>query len=415
MGAITAEILSIGDEILFGQTLDTNSHWISRKLDQIGVRVVRKSTIGDNEQDILKAFEKAESKADIILITGGLGPTDDDLTKPTLAKYFNTDLVMNEQWLDVITQYFEERNRKLLDVNRDQALLPANSTMLPNPRGTAPGMWFHEGNKIFVSLPGVPMEMKYLIEHEVIPRLKEIHELPVIYHKIIRTIGIGESTLADILKGWANELPGHIKLAYLPELAEVKLRLTAIGENRDKLANEVSKQVDKLINKAGKYIYGYDNTSIEQVVSSLLKEKKLSLSIAESCSGGYASHLITSLPGSSTFYKGAVIAYSNEIKENILQVPHSILTQYGAVSEQTVVEMAKNVRKCFNTDVGLAISGIAGPDGGTKEKPVGTIWICADVKNSVKTKKLHYNRERMMNIKASSKALLNLLRIQLKT
>lgn len=413
MRPILAELLTIGDEILYGQIVDTNSQWMSVALDQVGVRVIRKTTVGDEEQEILTAFAEAEKRADIILITGGLGPTSDDLTKPCLAKYFGCELKIHEEALAEVTEFFKSRGRELTELNRQQAALPSCCTKITNPVGTAPGMWFERKGKVFVSMPGVPHEMKKMMTERIIPKLRQIFQMPVILHQIIRTVGIGESILAERIQPWEKALPPHIKLAYLPNLGEVKLRLTATGEKMEELKADLEEQKESLKSLAGDYIYGYGEEPLEQVIGNLLREHKLTLSIAESCTGGYLSHLITSIPGSSEYFLGTMIPYAYDIKMRQLGVKPEILEKYGAVSEPTIVEMANIVRAKFNTDIGVATSGIAGPGGATPDKPVGLIWIAYSDKYQTVTKKLLLSKDRMINIRMASVAVLNLIRLSL--
>lgn len=413
MKNITAELLTIGDEILYGQIVDTNSQWMSVELDKVGIKIVRKTSVGDEENAILTAFAEAEKRADVVLITGGLGPTSDDLTKPLLAKYFNCELKINEEALAEVTEFFKSRGRELTELNRMQAALPTACEKITNPVGTAPGMWFNKGEKVFMSMPGVPHEMKKMMTEQVIPRLTKKYQMPVIHHKVIRTIGVGESFLAEKIATWENALPKHIKLAYLPSLGEVKLRLTGFGNSLVDLEKETSELILKLKELAGEYIYGYGETPIEVVIGNTLREKKLTLSIAESCTGGYLSHMITSVPGSSDYFLGAMIPYAYEIKMRQLGVKPETLEKYGAVSEPTIIEMANIVRAKFNTDIGVATSGIAGPGGATPDKPVGTVWIAYSDKHQTVTKKLQLSKERMINIRMSSMAVLNLIRMSL--
>jgi nicotinamide-nucleotide amidase len=407
---IVAELLTIGDEILYGQIVDTNSQWMSVELDKIGIKVVRKTTVGDVESEMLTAFAEAEKRADVILITGGLGPTSDDLTKPCLARYFNCGLAMNEEALAEVTEFFKSRGRELTEINRQQAALPTACIKITNALGTAPGMWFDKGEKVFMSMPGVPHEMKKMMTDLVLPRLAKKYALPVIHHKVIRTIGIGESFLAEKIAEWENTLPPHIKLAYLPSLGEVKLRLTGFGSSLAQLESETNQLVEKLKERVGQFIYGYGETPIEVVIGETLRTRKLTLSIAESCTGGYLSHLITSVPGSSEYFLGTMIPYAYEIKMRQLGVKPEILEKYGAVSEPTIIEMANIVRAKFSTDIGVATSGIAGPGGATPDKPVGTVWIAYSDKHQTVTKKLQLTKDRMLNIKLASAAVLNLIR-----
>ncbi len=413
MKSIVAEIVSIGDELLYGQTLDTNAHWISGELSLVNIRVLRRTTIGDREEEILKALAEAEKRANIILITGGLGPTNDDLTKPCLVKYFDSPLVMDEESLQHVTEFFKSRGREITEVNRQQAALPKACIPVKNPLGTAPGMWFEKNGKVFVSMPGVPHEMKAMISNFVIPKLKTVFELPIIIHRIIRTAGIGESFLAEKITAWEAALPPHIRLAYLPTLGNVKLRLTATGDNKKDLESELEVLVEKVKPIIGQNIYGYGDEELEFVIGRKLKEKGLTLSIAESCTGGYLTHLITSIPGSSDYFLGAMIPYAYEIKMRQLGVKPETLEKYGAVSEPTIIEMANLVRGKFNASIGVATSGIAGPGGATPDKPVGTIWIAYSDKEKTVTKKLQLSPDRLINIKITASAVLNLIRLNM--
>lgn len=413
MKKILAELLTIGDEILYGQIVDTNSQWMSVELDKVGIKVIRKTTVGDQEDEILTAFVEAEKRADIVLITGGLGPTSDDLTKPLLAKYFSCEMQMHEEALAEVTAFFKSRGREMTETNKQQAMLPNCCTKITNPIGTAPGMWFEKSGKVFMSMPGVPHEMKRMMLEQVIPRLKKKFETPTIYHKVIRTIGIGESFLADKISSWEKALPNHIKLAYLPSLGDVKLRLTGFGDSTNQLESEMEELVAKLKPLAGEYIYGYGDETIEVAIGKMLRERKLTLSMAESCTGGYLSHLITSVPGCSDYFLGSIVPYSYEIKMRQLGVKPEVLEKYGAVSEQTIIEMANIVRAKFNTDIGVATSGIAGPGGATPEKPVGMVWIAYSDKHQTVTKKLQISTDRAINIRMASVAVLNLIRMSL--
>src|SRR6478609_4675932 len=413
MKTVLAELLTIGDEILYGQIVDTNAQWMSVELNNIGVKVIRKTSVGDQEDEILTAFAEAEKRADIILITGGLGPTSDDLTKPLLAKYFNCELKMNEEALREVTEFFKSRGRELTEVNRQQAALPTACEKITNPNGTAPGMWFNKNGKIFVAMPGVPHEMKTVMTDTVIPRLRKTFQTPVIHHQVIRTIGIGESFLAEKISDWEKSLPDHIKLAYLPSLGEVKLRLTSFGPSIENLQHQADELTGKLNGLIGQYIFGYGDDPIEAVIGNTLREKKLTISVAESCTGGYLSHLITSIPGSSDYFLGSMIPYSYEVKMRQLGVKPETLEKYGAVSEPTISEMASVVRARFNTDIGVATSGIAGPGGATPDKPVGTVWIGYSDKHHTVTKKLQLSNDRLINIRLASVAVLNLIRLSL--
>lgn len=413
MNTIRAELLTIGDEILYGQIVDTNSQWMSVELSNAGIKVIRKTTVGDQENEILTAFAEAEKRADVILITGGLGPTNDDLTKPCLVRYFNCGLKLHEEALSEVTEFFASRGRELTEVNRQQAFLPECCVKVTNRLGTAPGMWFEKNGKVFVSMPGVPWEMKQMMTDTVIPKLKETFRTPVIHHQVIRTVGIGESVLAEKISDWENSLPENVKLAYLPSMGEVKLRLTSLGNSLPALKEKSNELAAKLYERVGHFIYGEGEDPLEVVLGNTLRSKKLTLAVAESCTGGYLSHLITSVPGSSEYFLGSMIPYAYEIKMRQLGVKPETLEKFGAVSEPTIIEMANLVRAKFNTDIGVATSGIAGPGGATNEKPVGTVWIAYSDKHQTVARKLQLSKDRSINIKAASIAVLNLIRISL--
>lgn len=413
MNEVRAELLTIGDEILYGQILNTNSQWMGDVLSNAGIRVVRNTTVGDVEEDILAAFAEAGQRADIVLITGGLGPTNDDLTKPCLAKYFGCDMQINEEALAEITAFFASRGRELTEINRMQASLPTCCEKVTNRMGTAPGMWFHQKGKVFVSMPGVPHEMKAMMTEIVLPRLLAVFQTPVIHHTIIRTVGIGESFLADRIKSWEHALPSHIRLAYLPGYGEVKLRLTAFGTSIDTLRSEATALTEDIKALVGEFIYTIGDDPLEVVVGNILGKRNLTLSVAESCTGGYLAHLITSVPGSSAYFSGGVIAYANDVKTRDLGVRSDTLAQHGAVSESTVREMAEQVRKKYNTNIGVATSGVAGPSGGTPDKPVGTVWIAYADEQQTIARMLKLSKDRSINIKVASVNVLNLIRTTL--
>ncbi|MFY0608332.1 MAG: competence/damage-inducible protein A [Cyclobacteriaceae bacterium] len=409
--AVQAEIISIGDEILYGQTLDTNSHWISGKLDEIGIKVRRKITIGDTREEILTCLKESSERADVVLITGGLGPTSDDLTKPLLAEYFGVGFTFHQDVLDHLVQLFSARGREVTPVNRKQADLPANCTKIANKLGTAPGMWFDEDDTIYVSMPGVPYEMKSIMEESVLPMLQERFTDGVIYHKIVKTVGIAESNLSDMIKEWEEALPKNIKLAYLPTFGQVKLRLTSIGTDLDVLKQNVGEQIDKLLPLIDAYVYGFDNDELEAVIGDMLLKSGQTIAFAESCTGGYISHLMTSVPGSSTYYMGSIVSYAYDVKVNSLDVNREQMETEGAVSENVVLQMAKSVREKLGADVGLSVSGIAGPGGGTEDKPVGTVWIGYSDKHKTIAKKFNFTKNRDLNIKFSALNALNMFRL----
>jgi len=410
MRPILAEVVTIGDEILYGQITDTNTQWMSTELDKIGIKTVRKSSVGDQEDKILQILEEAEGRADIILLTGGLGPTKDDITKKMLCKYFDDELLINEDALAFITDFFTKRGRPMTELNRLQAAVPSRCTYLANKTGTAPGMWFERNGKVFVSMPGVPHEMKYLMANEVIPRLKEFFETPIIYHKMIRTIGVGESFLAEKIENWEDNLPEHIKLAYLPSFGQVRLRLTAVGSDEEQLRKDVDAEIEKVLPLIGASVFGFDNDDLEVAIGKELKKRGLTVSAAESCTGGYISHMFTKVPGSSAYFMGSVVSYDNSVKIKVLGVDAETIAQHGAVSEETVTQMAEGARKLMNTDFAIATSGIAGPDGGTPEKPVGTLWIACAMEGRTIARKIQMANQRDTNIQYGSVVALNLLR-----
>lgn len=410
MKSIVAEVITIGDEILYGQITDTNTQWISAEIDKVGIKTIRKTSIGDQESQILGILEEGFSRADILLMTGGLGPTKDDITKKTIAKYFNDTLEINKDAEAFVKDFFEKRGRPFTEINRQQAALPTQCTYLPNITGTAPGMWFEHNGKILVSMPGVPVEMKYLIKHEVIPRLKAFFELPVIEHHIISTIGIGESFLAETIEEWEDQLPEHIRLAYLPSFSQVRIRLTGFGDDRKIIQEQIRIEAEKVKPLIASYIFSESNQTIAEAVGELLKSKNATLGVAESCTGGNIAHMITLIPGSSAFFLGGVVSYSNDAKMNVLKVKQETLTNFGAVSEQTVKQMAEGVRITMRSTYGIATSGIAGPDGGTADKPVGTVWIAVSDGKTTEARLLKLGKQREVNIEYSSVAALNLLR-----
>jgi len=409
-----AEIITIGDEILIGQIIDTNSAWMAKQLNLIGVSVKQITSISDDEQHILSALADAEKRADIVLITGGLGPTKDDITKKTLAKYFNMGFRNDPEALDMVRQIFAKYNRPLIDINIQQADVPDGCEVIVNKNGTAPCMWFNEHDTVFVSMPGVPHEMMYLMDDEVLPRIKSKFKLPSIVHKTILTSNIGESFLAKEIEEIEDSLPLHIKLAYLPKLGQVRLRLSAKGDNETTLKNEVERYAKDIIAKVKKFVVVDEDIPLEQAILNIMKAKGLTLSTAESCTGGYIAHLITQHPGCSSVFWGGAVAYAYELKESILGVKASTLNTVGAVSEETVTEMAEGAVKHFKTDYAIAVSGIAGPDGGTDDKPVGTVWIAIASKTKTIAKVFNFSNKRIQNIERSAASaltmLLNLLR-----
>lgn len=403
-----AEIITIGDEILIGQIIDTNSAWIARELNNAGIRVKQISSVSDDKQHILTALAEAKSRADIILITGGLGPTKDDITKKTIAEYFGVSLVENSEALANVANIFAKYNRPLLEVNKLQAQVPSNCEVILNKNGTAPGMWFNVDGKIYVSMPGVPHEMMYMME-DVIPKLKASLKLPFIIHKTILTAGEGESFLAERIADIEDSLPSFIKLAYLPKLGQVRLRLSGFGDDEAVLRKAVDEFSAKIVARVANVVVAEEDISIEKAILNFMTEKGLTLSIAESCTGGYVSSLITQHPGSSKVFLGGAVSYSNELKESVLGVKRETIDTYGAVSEETVTEMVKGALTEFKSDYAIAITGIAGPDGGTDEKPVGTVWIAAASVKKLVVKKFTFGNKRQQNIERSAISALNIL------
>lgn len=404
-----AEIITIGDEILIGQIVDTNSAWIAHELNSIEIDILRKTSISDNKTEISKAIDQAKISADLIVLTGGLGPTDDDYTKDALSEYFNSKLILNNEVLKQIEGFILKRGGELNLRNRNQALVPDVCKVITNDIGTAPGMWFEFNGKILISMPGVPFEMKEMMKKYILPELKNQSTDVHIIHKMVLTQGVAESKLADILEDWESSLPKEIKLAYLPSPGLIKLRLTAKGLDKIKIEKAINESIANLSKIIPEFICGYDAETIEEILAKVLTERKITVSLAESCTGGNISQLITSIPGSSNYYKGSVIAYSNEIKEKILNVNHSIIDTYGAVSKQTVEAMAIGVRLLFGTDYAIATSGIAGPAGGTTEKPVGTTWIAISNDKEVISKSFLFSDQRDRNIQRASLTALNMV------
>ena len=405
-----AEIITIGDEILIGQIVDTNSAWIAEQFNIHGIEIFQITSVHDDRKHILEAIENAAENVDLVVLTGGLGPTKDDITKNTLCEYFGSKLILHEPTLEHIKNRFVKRNIDINKLNHDQALVPDNCTVLYNHLGTAPGMWFEKDDTIFVSLPGVPFEMKYLIENEVLPRLEKTGKTKAIYHKTILTQGIPESMLAIRIEDFENNLPANVKLAYLPSPMSVRLRLSATGDDKNELEKRVEAEAGKLQQIIPEAIYGYGNETMAEAIGKMILPLGKTLAIAESCTGGFISHLVTSIPGCSAWYKGSVTAYSNEVKEKLLGVNAETLINFGAVSEETACEMASGARKVLNTDFAVATTGIAGPDGGTSEKPVGTVWIAVATKKTVKAKKFTFGDNRERNILRSGQTALQFLR-----
>ncbi|NQT76953.1 MAG: competence/damage-inducible protein A [Bacteroidetes bacterium] len=408
-----AEIISIGDELLIGQVINTNASWMAEQLSLAKIEVIRITTISDSREDILQSLDDAFTRADVILITGGLGPTRDDITKNTLCEYFDSKLLFHEPSFRNVEKLFRERGMPILEVNRKQAEIPHNCTPITNENGTAPGMWFEKEGRIYVSMPGVPFEMKAMLSDHVLPKLrKRLNGLHMLYKKIL-TQGVGESFLSEMIQDWEEKLPDHMKLAYLPQPGIVRLRLTGTGSDQEMLSKELDEKVKELGALIPELIFGYGEDTLEEVVGKLLKKQAKTLATAESCTGGYIAHLITSIPGSSAYFTGSVIAYSNQIKAEVLDVKEDTLMAHGAVSEQTVTEMARAVKIKFGTDYAIAVSGIAGPDGGTEQKPVGTTWIAVAGPSATIAEKFLFGKNRKRNIRLAAVTALNKLRMMI--
>lgn len=416
---IQAEVITIGDEILIGQIVDTNSAYIGTLLNLNGISIKQITSVSDDRQHIINALNEAQSRADIILITGGLGPTKDDITKKTLCEYFNTSMRFDENVYEDVVAIFKSYNKEVTQINRLQAEVPETCITIRNYNGTAPGMWFDHQQKVIVSMPGVPYEMKAMMQNQIVPMLKEKFQLPAIVHKTVLTQGIGESYLSEMIADWEDSLVAHnIKLAYLPSPGMVKLRLSTKGDSAEKLNQIVDKKIEELKPLIAEYIYGYEafgvpTETLEQIVGKLLKQRKQTISTAESCTGGYISHLITKVPGSSHYYTGSVISYSYEIKQNELGVSATVLDKHGAVSQPVVEQMAKAIREKYKTDFSIAASGIAGPDGGTTDKPVGTVWVAIATPEKIISEKFLFGTNRERNIQKTANAALNMLRKEL--
>lgn len=410
---MNAQIITIGDELLIGQTIDTNSAFIGSELSSIGFDITRKISIHDRRDDILQTFYEVTGKTELVLVTGGLGPTSDDITKQTICEFFDTRLVLNKSALTMIEEMMCRRGVQMNENNRLQAMVPESCRVIQNERGTAPGMLFEKDKTMFIFMPGVPFEMKYMMTEHILPILKERFTSQVIIHKNIMTYGAPEARLAEMLSGFEKELPGEISLAYLPSSGVIKLRLTAKGTDRDLLPGIIAEQVKKLYRTVPELIYGEDEKSLEKVTGEMLREREKTVSTAESCTGGKIAEMITSIAGSSEYYKGSVIAYDNSVKKHLLGVPDDLIRKYGAVSRQVVEQMASGARKLMGTDFSVATSGIAGPDGGTDSKPVGMVWIAVSSDKGTVAEKYLYGSERIQNILRFSNAALNLLRLQI--
>jgi nicotinamide-nucleotide amidase len=408
---VNASIITIGDELLIGQVLDTNSAWMAQELNKIGIWIKRKVAVGDAREEIIRALDEESRESDLILITGGLGPTADDITKPVLCEYFDGKLVINEPALAHVKHIFEKILKKpVTEVNRKQAEVPDTCKVLQNPWGTAPGMWFEKNGRIFISMPGVPIEMKGIMQEHVLPALKEHFALPYILHQTVLVAGIGESVLAEVIKDWEAALPFNIKLAYLPNFAFVRLRMTGWSNDKNQLEEELEKRLATLKPLIQQWYVIDEDLTIQQAVARLLKERKQTCCTAESCTGGYLAHLLTQDAGASSNYKGSIVSYDNEVKKDLLHVGDETLKAVGAVSEETVIQMVKGALDALKTDYCMATSGIMGPDGGSEKKPVGLVWIAVGNKDKIVTQKFNFRFDRQRNIELTAMNALNMLR-----
>lgn len=411
---MNATLITIGDELLIGQVVDTNSCFIAKRLGDCGIRVIERTSIGDDAETIITTLNRVLQQSEIVIITGGLGPTKDDLTKHTLARYFNSKLVRDQQTYDFVEQMLSHRGIEFNELNQAQALVPECCTVLPNRNGTAPGMWFDTtDNKVIISLPGVPFEMEALIVEEVIPRLVNRFTLKSIIHKTIITFGMAESVLAATIAEWEDALPSELHLAYLPNPKAIRLRLSCYDIEHDKGVRMIDKAFGELEQIIPNYILGYEGASVAEEVAKILRKKGATLAIAESCTGGKIAETFTSMAGASEYFKCGVVAYANEVKQAILGVDANTLEQYGAVSQQVAEQMAQGVRRVGECDYAIATTGIAGPTGGSPEKPVGTVWIAIATPTEVISRKMTYGKIRTQNIERAATTAINLLRLAL--
>ena len=404
------EIITIGDEILIGQIVDTNSAWMAVELNKAGFQLAQITSVHDEADHIKKALDEALLRADVVLMTGGLGPTKDDITKQTLCEYFGTKLVFNPDVLENIQQIYHTRQSVMNELTKSQAMVPENCTVIQNRAGSAPITWFEKEGKVIVSMPGVPLEMKKVMSEEIIPRLQKYFKTPAIIHKTVQVYGIPESQLALRLTEWENALPEYLHLAYLPNFGIVKLRLSGAGQDEYKLEEAINQQIETLKSILGESIFAYEDKPVEKIIYEKLKSSGLTVSTAESCTGGNIAHRLTLIPGISDCFKGTVVAYHNELKINMLGVSAQDIEQYGAVSSQVATQMAEGARKVMQTDLAVATTGIAGPTGGTDEKPVGTIWISVSSPERTITRSFNFGQFARENfIERSTMAALMML------
>ena len=408
-----ADIITIGDEILIGQIVDTNSVWMAQRLGEIGLSVRRKYSIGDRREEIVSAVEESLKASEVVLITGGLGPTKDDITKKVLAEIFHSTLVRHEETYQRVERMMTARGIEFNELNKSQALVPECCTVLPNHKGTAPGMWFERDGRVVVSLPGVPFEMEHLMTESVLPRLKAHFNLQSVVHRTAITYGLAESMMAERIAEWEDSLPDYLHLAYLPSPSQLRLRLSAYDVDAEQAAREIDARFEALMPLLGEYFVGWESDTLQSVVAHILTTRGETLAAAESCTGGALSAKFTAMSGASDYFWGAVVSYDNSVKENVLGVSHGDIETHGAVSEQVARQMAEGVRPVCGTTYGVATTGIAGPSGGSEEKPVGTVWMAVAGPNGTVAQKKVHGRLRAQNIDRASSAAINLLRLYL--
>lgn len=409
-----ADIITIGDEILIGQIIDTNSAWIAARLGEIGVSIRRKYSIGDRREEIISAVEESMAKAEITIITGGLGPTKDDITKRVLAEIFNSPMVCHTETYERVERMMAARGIAFNDLNKGQAMVPECCTVLANHKGTAPGMWFERNGRVVVSLPGVPFEMEGLMIESVLPLLTRHFELSSVVHRTAITYGLAESMMAELIAPWEDALPPHLHLAYLPSPSQLRLRLSAYDVDKEQAEREFDEQFAKLIPILGDYFVGWGDTTVQSAVAEILVERGETLASAESCTGGVIASKFTAMSGASKYFWGGVVSYDNSVKENVLGVSRHNLETYGAVSEQVAREMAEGVRRLCGTTYGIATTGVAGPTGGSPDKPVGTVWVAVATPTHTIAKLFQHGKVRAVNIERAATAAINLLRLELK-
>ena len=409
---MNAGIIIIGDEILIGQVVDINSSWISREMNKIGFRTETVITVGDDGKSISDAIDRCLEVADVVFMTGGLGPTKDDITKKVICEKFGTELVLNEAVLANVAEMLGRRGIAMTENNRGQALVPATATVINNAVGTAPGIMMERNGKLLFSMPGVPFEMRYLMEHEIIPLIKKHYNLKPVYHKTLLLTGIAESILAEKISDWEDSLAKNVRLAYLPAYSSIRLRLS-VYQPDDTIESYINAKVEELKRIVPENIIAYEDIKLEELVGKLLKDRHCTVATAESCTGGKVASLITSVSGSSEYYKGSVVSYCNEVKADVLGVSRADLEKYGAVSSTVAEQMASGVRRLLKTDYAVATTGIAGPTGGSDEKPVGTVWIAVATPTRVVSRKYVFGKDRSINIERFAASALSMLIVEM--